>query len=82
MQKPCRWHDAGNVGVEHAAPDAIQRAILAARLAQPRRAHFMRDDLVELHLIAEMGKSASKVGVSWVSFGWWADTSSGLPRQT
>ena len=28
-----RWHKAGNVGVEHAAPEAIRRALDAARPA-------------------------------------------------
>ena len=31
--KRTRWHEAGNVGVEHAAPEAVARALAGARVA-------------------------------------------------
>ncbi|KAK9846391.1 hypothetical protein WJX81_002891 [Elliptochloris bilobata] len=40
-----RRHKAGNVGVEHAAPDALRAALSHPRESAAERAEFSRDDL-------------------------------------
>ena len=47
-----RAKEEGDIGVEHAAPAAIQRALTAARRSAAARAAFTRDDLQGLGLIA------------------------------
>lgn len=56
-----RQHAAGNVGVEHAAPAAIQRAIATARQSQRGRKHFVREEFEALGLIAQWGRGHAKV---------------------
>ena len=60
---PRRRHQAGNLGVEHAAPDAVQRALATARLSQPERQEFDREDLVALGLFTPMGAAQAQVQV-------------------
>lgn len=61
---PCRRHQAGNLGVEHAAPDAVQRALATARLSQPERKEFDREDLVALGLFTPMGAAQAEAQVT------------------
>lgn len=52
---PCfRWHEAGNVGVEHAVPGAIRAALAAPRRSDPSRQAFDRADLLRWRLAAEL----------------------------
>jgi Domain of unknown function (DUF4093) len=64
---PRRRHQAGNLGVEHAAPDAVQRALAAARLSQPERKEFDREDLVALGLFTPMGAAQAEAQVTWTT---------------
>lgn len=60
----CRWHEAGNVGVEHAPPAAIQTALRKARQGSAQRAEFTRDMLVQMGLVAPHHLPAAGSGVS------------------
>jgi len=53
-----RQHLAGNLGVEHCAPAAIQQALLSALPADPKRQEFSRDDLIGLQLVTPMGTAS------------------------
>lgn len=48
----CRWHAAGNVGVEHAAPQAIRQALQRSRRGDAQRSQFSREALVHMGLVA------------------------------
>ena len=61
---PRRRHQAGNLGVEHARPDAVQRALATARLSQPERKEFDREDLVALGLFTPMGAAQAEAQVN------------------
>ncbi len=50
-----RRKEAGNLGVEHAPPQAVVTALGAARRPQPLRAFFLREHLQPLGLVSEMG---------------------------
>ncbi|KAL6776176.1 hypothetical protein ACKKBG_A20145 [Auxenochlorella protothecoides x Auxenochlorella symbiontica] len=47
---PC--HEVGNVGVEHASPEALRLALAAARPSSPERTAFTRERLEALGLVA------------------------------
>ena len=53
------YKEIGNIGVEHAAPAAIQAALLGRRMGVEGRKEFNREDLVELGLIAVTQEKAS-----------------------
>lgn len=59
---PRRYHEAGNVGVEHAAPGAIRAALAAARPSDPGRQAFSREDLLRWGLVAELHARVRKPG--------------------
>lgn len=50
---------AGDVGVEHASPSQIRKALLDARPSCPGKKEFSRADLVNWGLVVEMGTSSS-----------------------
>lgn len=50
-------HEAGNIGVEHAQAAAIAAALAAARLSDPLRAAFGRQDLLDAGLAAPMNQA-------------------------
>jgi hypothetical protein len=58
----CRWHAAGNVGVEHAPPEAILEALQRMRPGNAQRAEFTRDDLIQLGLVAPHHLSTASCG--------------------
>jgi len=69
-----RYHRAGNVGVEHARPDVIRRALAAARPSSSSggqagitRDVFQREQLAEWGLCGPMGESAPDP--KWKRFG-------------
>ena len=64
MPLPRRRHQAGNLGVEHAAPDAVQRALATSRPSQPERKDFDREDLVALGLFTPMGAAQAEAQVT------------------
>lgn len=47
-----RCHEVGNVGVEHASPEALRLALAAARPSSPERTAFTRERLEALGLVA------------------------------
>ena len=49
-----RYHEAGNIGVEHAAPGVIRAALAAPRRSEPGRQAFSREDLLAAGLVAEL----------------------------
>ncbi|PSC69712.1 ribonuclease M5 [Micractinium conductrix] len=49
-----RHHEEGNVGVEHAAPDAIRTALAAPRGSDLARQAFTRQQLLDWGLVADM----------------------------
>lgn len=68
------WHRAGNVGVEHAAPEAIRDAVAARRAAHSAggssgisRDEFSRSDLERWGLCGPLGESAPDP--RWRAFG-------------
>jgi hypothetical protein len=54
LRHDCRYHDIGNVGVEHASPAAIRAALAAPRASNPQRQEFTRDHLLRCGLVAEL----------------------------
>ena len=50
--------------MEHAQPDAVQRALATARLSQPERKEFDREDLVALGLFTPMGAAQAEAQVN------------------
>ena len=52
--RPCRHHDQGNVGVEHAAAATIRAALAAPRRSGPQRQLFERHHLLSWGLVAEL----------------------------
>jgi ribonuclease M5 len=48
-----KYKEVGNVGIEHAAPEVLLRALSRARLSDPARARFTREDLIAAGLIAD-----------------------------
>ncbi len=58
-----RYHEAGNIGVEHAAPAAIRAALAALRRSDPGRQAFSRDDLLAAGLVAELHARVSGLGL-------------------
>lgn len=58
----CRHHEAGNVGVEHAAPAVVRAALAAPRRSDPQRSAFSREQLLAWGLVAELGE---RVGCAW-----------------
>ena len=69
-----KWHEAGNVGVEHAAPEAVARAIFGARRAHcggpnkgVTRDAFKREHLEKCGLCGPLGASAPDA--KWSKYG-------------
>ncbi|KAK9825244.1 hypothetical protein WJX74_002936 [Apatococcus lobatus] len=54
---PSRWHEAGNIGVEHAPPQAIRLALQAPRQLQPLRKDITRELLESLQLAGTFSDS-------------------------
>lgn len=57
----CRHHEAGNVGVEHAAPAVVRAALAAPRRSDPQRSAFSREQLLAWGLVAELGERGGSV---------------------
>jgi hypothetical protein len=69
-----KWHEAGNVGVEHAAPTAVRRALFGARRAHcggknkgVTRDAFNREHLEKCGLCGPLGASAPDA--KWSKYG-------------
>ncbi|KAL4427952.1 hypothetical protein ABPG75_002041 [Micractinium tetrahymenae] len=56
-----KHHEEGNVGVEHAAPEAIRAALAAPRHSDPQRQAFSREQLLAWGLVAELGERGGSV---------------------
>lgn len=56
-----RYHEAGNIGVEHAAPGVIRAALAAPRRSDPGRQVFSREDLLAAGLVAELHARVSRI---------------------
>ncbi|KAL4445435.1 hypothetical protein ABPG77_011260 [Micractinium sp. CCAP 211/92] len=56
-----KHHEAGNVGVEHAAPEVVRAALAAPRRSDPQRLAFSREQLLAWGLVAELGERGGSV---------------------
>ena len=59
------YHEIGNIGVEHAAPSTIRRALSLLRVSDAHRTEFTRDTLLRLGLVAELNQQVG--GGAWLS---------------